>query len=261
MHVAHGTESHREVLLVIVVEVEALCQVGDMCFVVPCLGNMVKELLHIGIELLLPCLNNDRIVDSFLKQVLLHLVAEVLIASLPLLELGAGGVRCLAIWGLLVEVVVQVHAVVVVILNMVLCISEHLDEQATEMDGAHVDAVDDLEKFLVREQALLEALVQEVRVVEHNIVDGLAGFELSFQLAHVWFKHLDLYEVHVILTELEHAVTERICLLEEALDLMLFVLLMLQPELLQELFSIFALKQVSENELVFVDSLLRNDQG
>ena len=95
----------------------------------------------------------------------------------------------------------------VVILDMVLCISEHFDQQTTEMDGAHVDAVDNLEKFLVRQQALLEALIQEVRVMVHDIVDGLACAQLGLQLAHVRLKHFNLYEVHVILAELKHAVS------------------------------------------------------
>ena len=64
---------------------------------------------------------------------------------------------------------------------LILHIVKESNYHSAEKQGAQVDARYDLEKVLICEQALLEALVEEVGMVEHHIVDRLDSSKLSLE--------------------------------------------------------------------------------
>lgn len=98
-------------------------------------------------------------------------------------------------------------------------------------------------------------------MVEHHIVYRLHSLKLRLQLVQVGLKYLNLHVVHVVFAELKHAVSQGVRLLEDGLYVTLLGGLVLEPHLLQMFLGIFALKQVSEDQLILVDSFLGDDQG
>ena len=85
----------------------------------------------------------------------------------------------------------------------------------------------DFVQVLVGQETLLQAFVQEIGVMGHDLVDGLASAQLLFQFVVVGLKDFNLHVVHVVLAKLEHAMTQGICLLQGRLDIALFGSLML----------------------------------
>ena len=69
-----------------------------------------------------------------------------------------------------------------------------------------------------------------------------------------------MHVVHVVLTELEHAMSQCICLLQGLLHIALLGVLVLQPHLFEILLGVFALEQMPEDQLILVDGFLRDDQ-
>ena len=92
----------------------------------------------------------------------------------------------------------------------------HLDEEA--LDDAReevvvlVQARQDTEQVVVRQQTLLQTLVQEVPVRMHHIVDRIditSPVEKPLlQLQEVWLQHLHRHVVDIVLAKVEHSVSK-----------------------------------------------------
>ena len=98
-------------------------------------------------------------------------------------------------------------------------------------------------------------------MVLHHIIDRLHSLQLLLESQPHRLQHFDLHVVQVILDELEHAMAQGVSLLEHTLYVTFLGGLVLEPDLFKVFFGVFALEQMSEDQLVLVDRLLRDDQS
>jgi hypothetical protein len=124
-----------------------------------------------------------------------------------------------------------------------------------------MDLRDNLIQVLVSQKTLFKAFVQEIAMCCHDIINSFTRFKLLFELMIIRLKHLNLHIVHVVFAELKHPVPQGVRLLKGCLHVALFGALMLEPDLFEVFFSVFALEEVSEDELVLVYCSFRDDQG
>lgn len=75
----------------------------------------------------------------------------------------------------------------------------------------------------------------------------------------VGLENFNLHVIHVVFAELKHSVTKGIGKLKTALDVAFFGLLVRTPYVFKVFFCIFTLEQVTEDQLVFIYRLFRND--
>ena len=67
--------------------------------------------------------------------------------------------------------------------------------------------------MLVRQKALLEALIEEVGVVVHNIIDSFNSPQLRLQFVIVRLKDFNLHVIHVVFDKLKHSMAQGVRLL------------------------------------------------
>ena len=93
------------------------------------------------------------------------------------------------------------------------------------------------------------------------LVDRFNFFQLLLQLVVIGLENLNLHVIHVVFAELKHSVTKGISKLKTALYVAFFCLLMGTPYVFKVFLCIFTLKQVTEDQLVFIYCLFRNYQS
>ena len=94
-------------------------------------------------------------------------------------------------------------------------IEEALDDTSEEV-VVLVETRQDAEKIVVGQQTLLQALVQEVVVSLHYIVDGLHVAtieELILQFQEVGLQNFYSHVVYVVLAKMKHSMSEGECML------------------------------------------------
>lgn len=120
----------------------------------------------------------------------------------------------------------------------------------------------DAEQVLISEKALLQTLVQELGVSLHHIVNrSHTRLEPESELMKVGFKNLEDHIVDVVFAEVEHAVAQGEGLLLEALDAVLFRGLVVKPNFFKVTLDVFAVEQVTEDELVLSNGFVRQYQS
>jgi hypothetical protein len=71
-----------------------------------------------------------------------------------------------------------------------------------------VESGENPEQVLIGEQAFLEALVEELIVRLHDLVDSLHTLQLFLQLQEIRLQNLNCHVVYVVLAEMQHFVTQ-----------------------------------------------------
>ena len=194
---------------------------------------MFQQVFHDIIEFALEVLKDARIV--VLGDVFLDEHAFSFFSSLSLLDFRELWVRSLAIFcQIIVEICIALISSTPDSIKslLILDIVEESDDDAAEEHSAHSNAAYLLEQELVCKKTFFEALVQEIWMVSHHVVDRFDWAELGFEFEEIRLKNFNLHVVHVVLYKLIHSMAQCICLLQSWLHIALFCRLVLQPSLL-----------------------------
>ena len=81
-----------------------------------------------------------------------------------------------------------------------------------EQVGVHIDVLDQFEEFLMGEETLFEALVEEFVVTVHNLINTLDLTQLLLKRLEIRLQHLIKHIVDVVLIELQLSMPQGVAL-------------------------------------------------
>lgn len=81
-----------------------------------------------------------------------------------------------------------------------------------------IDMIDDTVNLLVGQEALIQALIQEVIVKHNNFINCFYLFQVVLEFCEIRLKYFEKHVIKVILTELEHLMSGSISLREHILN-------------------------------------------